>query len=80
LLVPSGATGSFGCFKYVQASFGKEEKFNVRSHYFGRVQTNTSKRNGALERRFQKVIVEPTTVAETIEILKNIKGKYEDHP
>jgi len=36
-------------------------------------------KDGALERRFQKVIVEPTTVEETIEILKNIKGKYEDH-
>ena len=36
-------------------------------------------KDGALERRFQKVIVEPTTVDETIEILHNIKGKYEDH-
>merc|ERR1711879_720674 len=34
---------------------------------------------GALERRFQKVIVEPTSVEETVEILHNIKGKYEDH-
>lgn len=36
-------------------------------------------KDGALERRFQKVIVEPTTVDETILILNNIKGKYEDH-
>ncbi len=36
-------------------------------------------KDGALERRFQKVIVEPTTVKETIEILNNIKDKYEDH-
>ena len=36
-------------------------------------------KDGALERRFQKVIVEPTNVEETIEILKNIKDKYEDH-
>lgn len=36
-------------------------------------------KDGALERRFQKVIVEPTTVEETIEILHNIKEKYEDH-
>ena len=36
-------------------------------------------KDGALERRFQKIIVEPTTVEETIEILYNIKGKYEDH-
>ena len=36
-------------------------------------------KDGALERRFQKVMVEPTSVEETIEILRNIKGKYEDH-
>jgi ATP-dependent Clp protease ATP-binding subunit ClpC len=36
-------------------------------------------KDGALERRFQKVIVEPTTVEETIQILNNIKSKYEEH-
>lgn len=36
-------------------------------------------KDGALERRFQKVLVEPTTPEETIEILNNIKDKYEDH-
>ena len=36
-------------------------------------------KDGALERRFQKVIVEPTSVEETIQILTNIKEKYEDH-
>ena len=36
-------------------------------------------KDGALERRFQKVIVEPTTAEETLQILKNIKDKYEDH-
>ncbi|WP_346712641.1 ATP-dependent Clp protease ATP-binding subunit [Mediterranea massiliensis] len=36
-------------------------------------------KDGALERRFQKVIVEPTTAEETLQILKNIKEKYEDH-
>jgi ATP-dependent Clp protease ATP-binding subunit ClpC len=35
-------------------------------------------KDGALERRFQKVIIEPTTVEETITILNNIKEKYED--
>jgi ATP-dependent Clp protease ATP-binding subunit ClpC len=34
-------------------------------------------KDGALERRFQKVIVDPSTVSETIEILKNIRDKYE---
>ena len=36
-------------------------------------------KDGALERRFQKVIVEPTTAEETLQILKNIKEMYEDH-
>ena len=36
-------------------------------------------KDGALERRFQKVLVEPTSVEETIEILENIKEKYEEH-
>ncbi|MBR3625917.1 MAG: ATP-dependent Clp protease ATP-binding subunit, partial [Bacteroidaceae bacterium] len=36
-------------------------------------------KDGALERRFQKVMVEPTTADETLQILRNIKGKYEEH-
>jgi ATP-dependent Clp protease ATP-binding subunit ClpC len=36
-------------------------------------------KDGALERRFQKVMVEPTSIEETIEILNNIKIRYEDH-
>jgi ATP-dependent Clp protease ATP-binding subunit ClpC len=36
-------------------------------------------KDGALERRFQKVIVDPTTAEETLQILKNIKERYEDH-
>ena len=36
-------------------------------------------KDGALERRFQKVLVEPTTAEETLQILRNIKDKYEDH-
>ena len=36
-------------------------------------------KDGALDRRFQKVHIEPTTPEETLQILKNIKNKYEDH-
>ncbi|MBA3681433.1 MAG: ATP-dependent Clp protease ATP-binding subunit, partial [Bacteroidetes bacterium] len=36
-------------------------------------------KDGALERRFQKVLIEPATPDETLQILNNIKGKYEDH-
>ena len=40
---------------------------------------NSIEKDGALERRFQKVIVEPTTAEETVEILNNIKERYEYH-
>ena len=36
-------------------------------------------KDGALERRFQKVMVEPTTPEETLQILQNLKGRYEEH-
>ena len=36
-------------------------------------------KDGALERRFQKVLVEPTSPEETLQILRNIKDKYEEH-
>jgi ATP-dependent Clp protease ATP-binding subunit ClpC len=36
-------------------------------------------KDGALERRFQKVIIEPTSIEETLQILQNIKEKYEEH-
>ena len=40
---------------------------------------NSIEKDGALERRFQKIQVEPTTNEETLEILKNIRGRYEYH-
>lgn len=40
---------------------------------------NSIEKDGALERRFQKVIVEPTTAEQTLEILHNIKDRYEQH-
>jgi ATP-dependent Clp protease ATP-binding subunit ClpC len=40
---------------------------------------NSIEKDGALERRFQKVLVEPTTAEETLQILQNIKSRYEDH-
>lgn len=40
---------------------------------------NSIEKDGALERRFQKIIVEPTTQEETLKILHNIKDRYEDH-
>ena len=40
---------------------------------------NSIEKDGALERRFQKIIVEPTTADETLQILHNIKERYEQH-
>ena len=40
---------------------------------------NSIEKDGALERRFQKVQVEPTTIEETLQILENIKDRYEAH-
>ena len=40
---------------------------------------NSIEKDGALERRFQKVIIDPTTAKETLQILHNIKDRYEDH-
>lgn len=40
---------------------------------------NSIEKDGALERRFQKVLVEPTTPEETLQILHNIKDRYEHH-
>ena len=40
---------------------------------------NSIEKDGALERRFQKIIVEPTTNEETLEILRNVRGRYEYH-
>ena len=40
---------------------------------------NSIEKDGALERRFQRILVEPTTKEETLQILKNIKDRYENH-
>lgn len=40
---------------------------------------NSIEKDGALERRFQKVLVEPTTKEETLQILTNVKSRYEEH-
>ena len=40
---------------------------------------NSIEKDGALERRFQKVIVEPTTTEQTLAILRNVKDRYEEH-
>tara|TARA_R110002051_G_scaffold10001_4_gene37952 strand:- start:14213 stop:16765 length:2553 start_codon:yes stop_codon:yes gene_type:complete len=73
-----GATGSLDASNMFKPALARGEIQCVGATTLDEFRQHIEK-DGALERRFQKVIVEPTTVEETIEILENIKGKYEDH-
>ncbi|UGU18414.1 ATP-dependent Clp protease ATP-binding subunit [Sinomicrobium kalidii] len=73
-----GATGSLDASNMFKPALARGEIQCVGATTLDEYRQYIEK-DGALERRFQKVIVEPTTVEETIEILHNIKEKYEDH-
>ena len=73
-----GATGSLDASNMFKPALARGEIQCIGATTLDEYRQYIEK-DGALERRFQKVIVEPTTVEETIEILKNIKQKYEDH-
>ena len=73
-----GATGSLDASNMLKPALARGEIQCIGATTLDEFRTNIEK-DGALERRFQKVIVEPTSVEETIEILHNIKEKYEDH-
>ena len=73
-----GATGSLDASNMLKPALARGEIQCIGATTLDEYRTNIEK-DGALERRFQKVIVEPTTVDETIQILHNIKGKYEAH-
>ena len=73
-----GATGSLDASNMLKPALARGEIQCIGATTLDEFRTNIEK-DGALERRFQKVIVEPTSVEETIQILKNIKEKYEDH-
>ncbi len=73
-----GATGSLDASNMFKPALARGEIQCIGATTLDEYRQYIEK-DGALERRFQKVIVEPTTVAETIEILNNIKGKYEEH-
>ena len=73
-----GATGSLDASNMFKPALARGEIQCIGATTLDEYRQYIEK-DGALERRFQKVMVEPTTVEETIEILKNIKGKYEDH-
>ena len=73
-----GATGSLDASNMLKPALARGEIQCIGATTLDEFRTNIEK-DGALERRFQKVIVEPTSVEETIQILKNIKSKYEEH-
>ncbi|WP_339626306.1 ATP-dependent Clp protease ATP-binding subunit [uncultured Winogradskyella sp.] len=73
-----GATGSLDASNMFKPALARGEIQCIGATTLDEYRQYIEK-DGALERRFQKVIVEPTSVDETIEILNNIKGKYEEH-
>ena len=73
-----GAPGSMDAANILKPALARGEVQCIGATTLDEYRTNIEK-DGALERRFQKVIVEPTTSEETLEILRNVKSKYEDH-
>ena len=73
-----GATGSLDASNMFKPALARGEIQCIGATTLDEYRQYIEK-DGALERRFQKVMVEPTSVEETIEILHNIKNKYEDH-
>ncbi|WP_430400649.1 ATP-dependent Clp protease ATP-binding subunit [Flavobacterium sp.] len=73
-----GATGSLDASNMFKPALARGEIQCVGATTLDEYRQYIEK-DGALERRFQKVIIEPTSIEETITILNNIKGKYEEH-
>ena len=73
-----GATGSLDASNMFKPALARGEIQCIGATTLDEYRQNIEK-DGALERRFQKVLVEETNVEETIEILRNIKEKYENH-
>ncbi len=73
-----GATGSLDASNMLKPALARGEIQCIGATTLDEFRTNIEK-DGALERRFQKVIVDPTSVEETIQIIQNIKSKYEEH-
>lgn len=73
-----GATGSLDASNMFKPALARGEIQCIGATTLDEYRQYIEK-DGALERRFQKVMVEPTSVEETIQILENVKDKYEDH-
>ena len=72
------ASGSMDAANMLKPALSRGEIQCIGATTLDEYRKNIEK-DGALERRFQKVIVDPTTPEETLQILANIKPKYEDH-
>ena len=72
------ASGSMDAANMLKPALARGEIQCIGATTLDEYRKNIEK-DGALERRFQKIIVEPTSIDETITILNNIKEKYEDH-
>jgi ATP-dependent Clp protease ATP-binding subunit ClpC len=73
-----GATGSLDAANMLKPALARGEIQCIGATTLDEYRQHIEK-DGALERRFQKVMVEPTSEEETVEILNNIKERYEDH-
>lgn len=73
-----GATGSLDAANMLKPALARGDIQCIGATTLDEYRQHIEK-DGALERRFQKVMVDPTSVEETIEILNNIKSRYEDH-
>lgn len=73
-----GASGSLDAANMLKPALARGELQCIGATTLDEYREHIEK-DGALERRFQKIIVDPTTPEETLEILRNIKGKYEEH-
>jgi ATP-dependent Clp protease ATP-binding subunit ClpC len=73
-----GASGSLDASNMFKPALARGELQAIGATTLDEYRQHIEK-DGALERRFQKVIIEPTTTEETIQILNNIKERYEEH-
>ena len=73
-----GASGSLDASNMLKPALARGEVQAIGATTLNEYRQFIEK-DGALERRFQKIMVDPTTVDETLEILNQIKGKYEKH-
>ena len=73
-----GSTGSLDASNMFKPALARGDLQCIGATTLDEYRQNIEK-DGALERRFQKVIIDPTSPEETIQILKNIKDRYEEH-